>query len=287
LSLDKLIWSAKVLLNDVAGVEKAFHRDDGKQYDFVFNLAAETKYGQADEVTSSNKVYDEKVYQLSVMVGKETAKRNIKLFLEASTAQIYDAGKKPSTEDGKMKPWTHIAKAKLKAEEELQKIPGLKLVIVRPSIVYGPADILGITPRLIIGAVYRHLKEEMKLLWTKDLKINTVHVADVCKALWFVSAKKEDKGGRTTDLTATEIYNICDKGDTGICNLSDQGTVNNFIETIFGIETGFQGTMISQFAKVLLSDYSSIWILSPRMSMTSIFSLGVIYAKPGIFKIRH
>jgi hypothetical protein len=75
---------------------------------------------------------------------------------------------------------------------------------------------LGITPRLIIGAVYRHLKEEMKLLWTKDLKINTVHVADVCKALWFVAADKKDKGGRSTAIAEPEIYNLCDKGDTGL-----------------------------------------------------------------------
>lgn len=38
-------------------------------------------------------------------------------------------------------------------------------------------------PRLIIGAVYRHLKEEMSLLWTKDLKLNTVHVKDVVKKI--------------------------------------------------------------------------------------------------------
>jgi len=36
-----------------------------------------------------------------------------------------------------------------------------------------------IAPRLIIGAVYRQLNEEMSFLWTKDLKLNTVHVTDV------------------------------------------------------------------------------------------------------------
>jgi nucleoside-diphosphate-sugar epimerase len=221
-----------------AGVEKAFTRDDGKEFDYVFNLAAETKYGQTDEV------YNEKIYSLSVTVAKEAAKRKAKAFVEVSTGQVYDGGKKASTEDSKLKPWTHMAKAKLKAEEELQKIPGLKLIICRPAICYGPADISGITPRLIIGAVYRQLKEEMKFLWTKDLRINTVHVSDVVRALWFVAAKKEQKGGRTTDITKTEIYNLADKGDT------DQGSVNAIIESVFGIETGFQGTMISQFAKV-------------------------------------
>jgi hypothetical protein len=114
---------------------------------------------------------------------------------------------------------------------------------------------LGITPRLIIGAVYKHLNEEMKLLWTKDLKINTVHVSDVCRALWHVAASKDDKGGRTSALKAgsPEIYNLCDKTDTGIMKLMvDQGTINQFIEAIYNIKTGFQGTIISQFAKLNL-----------------------------------
>ena len=129
-------------------------------------------------------------------------------------------------------------------EEELKKLAGLKLVIVRPAIVYGPCDNLGITPRLIIGAVYRHLKEKMKLLWTKDLKLNTVHVADVARALWFVAATKEEKGGRSGPVNEAEIYNLVDSNDT------DQGSVNTIIEELYGIETGFEGTVVSSFAKV-------------------------------------
>ncbi|KAJ3260469.1 hypothetical protein HK103_000611 [Boothiomyces macroporosus] len=233
---------------NLVNAEKVFSREDGKQFDIVFNLAAETKYGQAEEV------YDEKVYQLSVTVAKEAAKRKIRAFVEVSTGQVYEAGKKPSAEDGKIKPWTLIAKAKAKAEEEITKIPGLNLIIIRPAIVYGPFDILGITPRLIIGAVYSHLKEEMKFLWTKDLKINTVHVADVVRALWHVSATVEEKGGRVSpDIASPEIYNLADKGDTGNQSLTiDQGTVNTFIEKIFNISTGFQGTVVSQFAKLNL-----------------------------------
>ncbi len=120
-------------------MEKAFATDNGKGFDYVFNLAAETKYGQSAEV------YEEKVYQLSLLVGKEAAKRNVKVFVEASTAQVYDADKKASSETSKLKPWTLIAKSKLKAEEDLAKIPGLNLIFVRPAIVYGPSDVLGIS----------------------------------------------------------------------------------------------------------------------------------------------
>ncbi|KAH6559956.1 hypothetical protein BASA50_006663 [Batrachochytrium salamandrivorans] len=227
-------------LVNAASAEKAFTREDGSQFDLVFNLAAETKYGQAEEV------YDEKVFMLSMAVGKEAAKRGVKVFVELSTAQVYDAGKKPSAEDGKLKPWTLIAKSKLKAEEELKKIAGLNLIIVRPAIVYGPNDNLGITPRLIIGAVYRHLNEEMTLLWTKDLKLNTVHVRDVARALWHIAATTEDKGGRVGDVVPGTTYNLVDKNET------DQGIVNKHIESIYGISTGFQGTVISQFAKLNL-----------------------------------
>ena len=31
-------------------------------------------------------------------------------------------------------------------------------------------------PRLVIGAAYQHTGEEMKFLWNKDTRINTVHV---------------------------------------------------------------------------------------------------------------
>lgn len=63
--------------------------------------------------------------------------------------------------------------------------------------------------------MYKQLNEEMKFLWTKDLKINTAHVVDVARALWFVAAPVEHKGGRKGPVQSVEIYNVVDKGDTG------------------------------------------------------------------------
>lgn len=52
----------------------------------------------------------------------------------------------------------------------------------------------------------------MKLLWTKDLKMNTVHVRDVVRALWHL----KDAG------PPGEIYNLVDKGETskGVTQIS-------------------------------------------------------------------
>lgn len=219
-----------------ASIEKAFGLDGNEPWDVVFNLAAETKYGQTEAV------YEEKVYVLSVNCAKEAAKRKVKVFVEASTGQVYDGDKKTSTEESKTKPWTLLAKYKLKAEEEMKKIQGLNLTIFRMATVYGPGDTVGITPRLIIGHVYKKLNEEMKFLWTQDLRINTVHVDDVVRALWLGSKwyREAQRAGNV------EIFNLADTGET------DQEMVNTCIREIFGIKTGFQGTIISNLARLNL-----------------------------------
>lgn len=194
-------------------------------------MAAETKFGQTQEV------YNEKVLDLATKVGNAAKAHGAGKFIEVSTAQVYDSGSKPSGEDGKLKPWTTQATYKLKAEEAL-KASGVPLVIVRPVVVYGPGDVSGISPRVITGAVYKHLGEKMKFLWTKDLKLNTVHVRDVVKALWHVA----EHGA------AGSVYNLADKNDT------DQGAINTILEEIYGIKTGFMGATISQMAKLKLKD---------------------------------
>lgn len=99
-------------------------------------------------------------------------------------------------------------------------------------------------PRLIIGAVYQELKEEMKFLWTKDLRINTVHVIDVARALALLAEFALDPNRKAVVLG--QVFNLADKGDT------DQEKVNVILRKIYGIQTGYQGTIISNLAKVYL-----------------------------------
>jgi hypothetical protein len=65
--------------------------------------------------------------------------------------------KKSSKEEGKTKPWTLLAKHKLRAEEELRNISGLNLVVIRPAIVYGVGDMSGIS-KFDIHTVYSCFK---------------------------------------------------------------------------------------------------------------------------------
>ncbi|KAI3654914.1 hypothetical protein MP228_000294 [Amoeboaphelidium protococcarum] len=239
-AFDKVDFRQGNLVNP-ASIEKAFAFEDGvTKWDWVFNVAGETKYSQTDEV------YNEKVFLLSVNCAKQAAKMNVGVFIETSTAQVYDADKKSSDEGGKVKPWTLIAKYKLKAEEEIAKISGLNYVIVRPAIVYGVGDMAGLTPRIVIAAVYKELKEEMKFLWTKDLRINTVHVDDVVGALGAIAQAAVNSA--TSAKVLKQTFNLADKSD------SDQESVNAHLRSMFGITTGYQGSIISNLARLNLKD---------------------------------
>jgi len=218
-------------LTATAGIKKAYTPKEGNEkFDIIFNLAAETKYGQTPEV------YEEKVLGLSQKVAEAAIEFAATKFIEISTAQVYSVGKKPSNETAKLDPWTNQAKYKLHAEEALKHINGLPLIIVRPATVYGPGDVSGLSPRIITAAVYKHLKERMKFLWTGDLRISTVHVRDVCAGLWHIAQHAEI--GTT--------WNLADKNDT------NQEKINLILETIFGIKTGYLGSMISKAASIKL-----------------------------------
>lgn len=208
-------------------VEKAFTIDGGGQFDYVIDLASVGPYGQDQEF------YDAKLIKLVETCAGEAKKRGIKRWIEVSTGQVYEKSKKPSSEGDKLKPWTSLAKSKLAVEEKLRSI-GLPFIIVRPAIVYGNGDITGIMPRLVCGAVYKKTGDEMKFLWSGDLQINTVHVNDVCKALWLLC----EKG------VIGEVYNLADS------NKTDQAKICKIISSIYGIKTGFVGNTFSQLAKM-------------------------------------
>ncbi|XP_013406133.1 uncharacterized protein LOC106170709 [Lingula anatina] len=214
-------------------VDSAFQTEDGS-FDFVINCAAETKHGLEDIV------YEEGVTLLSTTCAQVAAKHGVKRYIELSSGQMASTNKKPMKESDDCDPWTKIAKHKLRVEEKLTTIPNLDYICVRPAIVYGKGDRTGLTPRLVIGAVYKFLGEKMKLLWGKDLKMNTVHVDDLCRAIWHLLSH-----GKTG-----EVYNIVDKGDT------TQGLISELVSQIFGIKYDFVGNTLMNLVKP--EDFSEV-----------------------------
>ena len=117
--------------------------------------------------------------------------------------------------------------------------------------VYGPYASQWVGTPLCMARVYKALESEMKWLWTKDLRTNTAHIHDVVRALWAVAGwYVAGNNGASWDAKATgntvPTFNVVDKGAT------TQGSMADIIGQVFSIETGFQGQLISTFAKLNL-----------------------------------
>ncbi|KAL8850446.1 MAG: hypothetical protein Q9221_004588 [Calogaya cf. arnoldii] len=218
-----------------------------KEYTYVFNCGGETRYSQEDAVYKARSV------ELSVNLARECAHRKTPALVEFSTGQIYKPPNSSTVkaggckEDATTKPWTKLAKYKLFAEEELEKLrktESLRYVVLRLGHVYGPYDMGYLARGLCLAKVYERKREEMKWLWTKDLRVNTVHVEDVCAAA-FHAAKwcASPAAGQEPAGLDKRTFNIVDQGDTS------QGTLATIFSQIFDLKTGFQGSLISSFAR--------------------------------------
>eukprot|EP00758_Cryptobia_borreli_P001613 Tbor_TRINITY_DN2386_c0_g1::TRINITY_DN2386_c0_g1_i1::g.175::m.175 len=218
-------------------VEIAFKEPTNRPFPFtvVINLAAETQYGL-------DLKYDRAIRQLRVLCAKKAAETGaVDNYVEVSTAQVYECtnSKAATEENGKINPWTAIAKSHYAAEKEIREIKGLNYVILRLPIVYGPGDVRGLMPRIVCAAVYRHCNEKMSFLWGEDLRMHTVHVQDVAAGIWHLICAGE----------IGEIYNLVDENDT------TQGKFNKVLEKVFvGLKTGFHGSIMSNLAKIKLDE---------------------------------
>ncbi len=122
----------------------------------------------------------------------------------------------------------------------------LNLVILRPAMTYGPYDTKAIAKSIVLARIYQSLNEELKWLWTKDVKMNTVHVEDVARAAvaaaqWLANGKA---GWDASTYGATPVFNLVDHSNT------DQGQLAEITTQIFGIKSSFAGSILSAFAKL-------------------------------------
>uniref|UniRef100_A0A182VY51 NAD-dependent epimerase/dehydratase domain-containing protein n=1 Tax=Anopheles minimus TaxID=112268 RepID=A0A182VY51_9DIPT len=202
--------------------------DDGC-WDYVINCAAETKPGQTDPV------YQEGILKLSLNCATEAVKQKAKRYVELSTGSMCSDEKVPQTEDCPVEPWTMVGKYKAKVEQELIAIKDLPYTILRLPICYGVGDRKGLTPRIIIAGIYKHLDETMKLLWTGTMKMNVVHVDDVCGSIWELLQ---------TEGTRRQTINVCDDSN------ATQAMISELLADMFGIKIDYWGVTMSNMTKL-------------------------------------
>jgi len=202
---------------------------DGTKFDYVFNLCGETRCSMSDED------YRQQIVSTAAMQGAAAEKAGVKKWIELSDARAYDTGYYIGTEKSKMAAdGLKQAKYRIQAENELRKFKKLPVVFLRAVNIYGVNDTTGLFPRFACAAVYKYLKEEMCFLWGAQVKMNTVHVVDVCRAM-LTAATKAKVGS---------IYNLADKMDL------DQGKCNTLLGQCFGIKTNFFGFATNTAARM-------------------------------------
>jgi nucleoside-diphosphate-sugar epimerase len=219
---------------------RIFDRANGKEFDYVINCGGESRHSQPDDV------YEVRSYALSIALGKEIARRGIPAFIETSTAHVYKGGSTPRKETDKLVPWHKLAEWKLKAAEELRKIPGLQYCAMRLPHVYGAYDPGYFATGICLSAVHADLQQDLVLLHTKDLKVNTLHVKDAASAL-FEAAKWRANAG-ALDPKEPVAFNVVDHNDTR------QDHVAKALTEVFGLKVTFVGSLASQLAKLNLDD---------------------------------
>lgn len=76
----------------------------------------------------------------------------------------------------------------------------------------------------------------MQLLWHSEVHNNTVHVVDVCRAIWHLC--------NSSHVSVGQVYNVCDDGDTTLGDLAE------ITAELFEVKYKFVGKMLSTLAKV-------------------------------------
>lgn len=126
----------------------------------------------------------------------------------------------------------------------------LNLVVVRLPHVYGPYAGQWVGTALCLARVYQSMNDDMKWLWTKDLRTNTVHVRDATRALWDIASWYVNGKSRYDEASMGKVptLNVVDKGTT------TQGTIAEIIGQVFNIKTGFQGQLLSNLARLSMDN---------------------------------
>ncbi|KAJ2796563.1 hypothetical protein H4S07_006186, partial [Coemansia furcata] len=214
---------------------QAFVRDDGKEWDYVFNFAAELKFGQSDHV------YDQDVRQVSATIAQLASKHAVGVLVQLSTALVFSSSSgsnTAATEESAVGGATVLARCHADAEASALQAGVAAVVVLRPALCYGPGDRQNAVPMLIMAQLSRHDATPMPVLWAKDLRISTVHVADVAAAALAAARWQKERLG-------SSVFNVADAGDTTNARLAQA------VGALFGVEPSFQNVAVNFIAKRL------------------------------------
>ncbi|KAI0934471.1 hypothetical protein AcV5_006302 [Taiwanofungus camphoratus] len=254
-------------------VASCFDPSEGQEaYTYVFDLTGEIQWDRPEKVQVAN------TFKVARLIGLEAARRKVVAyvriqhpFYECKEKGTHDE-KEDIKPDGVLGTWWHETVRALGAIEDLN------LVILRTALVYGPyIDYGPIISCITVAAVYGHLKQPMKGLWSPGKQpMHTVHASDVAGAMWACAEWMTKVGGRAAANTEAgeEIPFKNEKGKADevegmigpaqkvlapLFNLEDDAQlpfveVANCIASAFGTTFEFYNLVMSTMAKFKLED---------------------------------
>jgi nucleoside-diphosphate-sugar epimerase len=182
--------SAAVDYSDRAGLEALFARE---QPDYVFHVAGATKGVTYDDFRRGN------VLPTASLVDALLASHpGVKRFVHVSSLAAYGPSNDgpPRRESDERMPVEHYGQSKLDAERAVEAVGDrLSWTIIRPSVVYGPAEV-------DMFALFKAAKARINLFYgNRDKRTSAVYVDDLVDAI--VTAAQ-------VDSTKSRGYFICD-----------------------------------------------------------------------------
>ncbi|SCZ93541.1 BZ3500_MvSof-1268-A1-R1_Chr6-3g08727 [Microbotryum saponariae] len=221
----------------------------------------------------------ERTLALALALGQSAVEHDVGVYVRLLATQYKVVGDKKAKvgEEGSIaEPWGVRAAWFHEAARGLASIKGLNLVLVRPALFYGSFTVTGLTPRMLIGEVYRFLGEKLEFLWKESLPLNTIWIEDFCSATIAIAAWALSQGSERslalagedlpTTLTSDDIIQTVqgaakkgDKVKAAVFTLADDGDtvqadIAKLIGETIGVEAGFHGSIISSFAKLNMGD---------------------------------
>ncbi|KAL8286398.1 hypothetical protein RQP46_004415 [Phenoliferia psychrophenolica] len=249
------------------------HGGPAKGFDYVFDFTGEADFELPDAV------HVERTLRLALLLGKTAVENNVGVYVRGiATLYKLAGGKKGKVggADGPSEPWGTRSGWQHEAGRGLALIKGLKLVLLRTGLMYGPFTLGGITPRCLIGEVYKYEGEKLEFLWAESLAQNTCHAEDFASAAVAIASWASTKSATELvalageELPTTLKSNDLVKDIPGAAKKEDpvrvavftvvddcettQKEIASLIAEVVGVQSGFHGALISTFAKMNMSD---------------------------------
>ncbi|KAM0788503.1 hypothetical protein ACM66B_001634 [Microbotryomycetes sp. NB124-2] len=242
-----------------------------KGFDAVFDFTGESDFELTDGV------HVERTLKLALALGQTAKDSKVGIYVRVLPCQYKTSRSRVGAEEsGAIEPWGVRAQWHQEAARGLAKIDNLNLVCLRPAYFYGPATLTGLTPRALIGELYKFRHEKLEFLWKDSLAVNTIHAHDFCTAATAVvewalkrdpralldmagekltSTLNQDKlikdvsgAAKSTEQVTAPVFEIVDDCET------EQRQIAKLISQVIGVECGFHNSIISSFAKLNMED---------------------------------